>query len=106
MSQIKVYRTPAPERLVDLCLDGTERTHPPDELVACFTDGFSPRISRYPSTAELADLLATRHGIPADRVIVTNGADEAISRAMRTMLEPGAEAFREQFRDSAAGKAS
>ena len=46
---------------------------------------------RYPhlSGSELRGVLAERHGVPADRLILGNGAAELLSSATRALIEPG-----------------
>lgn len=93
LDAVPVYRTPPPAGLVDLRLDGTQRSDPPSDLFEDLS-GMDPGLaSRYPDARALETLIAEREGVAPDRVIVTSGADDAIARAMRIALEPGRSAL-------------
>jgi histidinol-phosphate aminotransferase len=47
------------------------------------------RVRQYPSKAGLEALIAARHNVQPDEVIVTGGGDDAIDRCCRAVLEPG-----------------
>ena len=49
-------------------------------------------INRYPDAANLERKLASRWNIEANRIVVTNGGDDAIDRICRAVIEPGANA--------------
>lgn len=84
------YSVPRPSVPIDLYLDGNEGLAPPDELLAELARGQSGQLlRRYTSTSALAAQLAQRVGVDPDRVLVTNGGDDALDRACRAMLEPG-----------------
>ncbi|MEP6745790.1 MAG: aminotransferase class I/II-fold pyridoxal phosphate-dependent enzyme [Gemmatimonadota bacterium] len=51
------------------------------------------RSSRYPDVRPLTDRIAARFGVPAERVLVTAGADEALERACRAVLSRGKNAI-------------
>ena len=72
-----------------LRLDCNEGALPPQTLLRALGDADPELLRRYPDVAPLEAQLATRVGVPAVRVIVTAGADEAIDRACRAFLEPG-----------------
>jgi histidinol-phosphate aminotransferase len=88
LAGIVPYRTPGVPAGVDLRLDGTERRSLPsavaDRLAAAAAEGWS----RYPDPSVLEALLAQRHGVTPDRVLVTAGADEALDRVCRAVLAP------------------
>jgi histidinol-phosphate aminotransferase len=48
-------------------------------------------VSRYPDVRPLERALADRHGVDPSSVLVTAGADDALDRVCRAMLEPGRE---------------
>jgi histidinol-phosphate aminotransferase len=79
-------RHPAP---CDLDLSGTELPPVDPSLVARALAGAAGLVGRYPSTATLAERLADRHGVAVDRVLVTDGTDDALERAFRVTLAPG-----------------
>ena len=85
-SRYQVPRAPAP---IDLHLDGNEGATPSRTLYDVLgAEGTDP-MRRYPDTASLEAALARRHGVDAERVVVTAGADETIDRACRALLAPG-----------------
>lgn len=88
LQQATRYRrraVPVPPRLR---LDSNEGEEPP--LSFGTSSELDPELlHRYPDTGPLEALLAERHGVEPDRVIVTAGADEAIDRLCRAWLDPG-----------------
>ncbi len=74
------YRVPRALAPVDLVLDSNE---------GCAPSLLPPKLARYPDAAPLTLAIATTLGLSADRVLVTAGADDAIDRACRAVLEPG-----------------
>ena len=86
---VKPHRAPA-----TLVLDGTASPHADFDLSAC---GFFAQdvdaagltaLSQYPDTSVLEGRIAAFHGVDADHVFVTAGADEAIDRLCRCYLTP------------------
>ncbi|HHQ49371.1 MAG TPA: aminotransferase class I/II-fold pyridoxal phosphate-dependent enzyme [Acidobacteria bacterium] len=78
-------RHPAP---VELRLDGNEGPPPPEEILSLAVPG--PEIwRRYPSARTVEALIARRHGVPPEAVLVTAGADDALERAIRVAAGPG-----------------
>jgi histidinol-phosphate aminotransferase len=74
-----------------LRLDANEGRSDP-ALVRRVLDSIDPaEINRYPSAGGLEATIAARWGIERERVVVTNGADDAIDRVCRTVLNPGSE---------------
>jgi histidinol-phosphate aminotransferase len=85
----RAYRRPPDPGPIDLRLDANECAFAPAELLAA-ADGRD--MGRYPSTGEFEALLARRWGVPAERVLATAGADDALYRACAAVLEAGREA--------------
>lgn len=83
----RAYAVPRPAGPIDLRLDGNEGFAPPAGLLRTLTSGGLLR--EYPSPRRLEALLAERHGVSADQVLVTAGADDALERACRALLAPG-----------------
>jgi histidinol-phosphate aminotransferase len=86
------YKRSAPKRSDALLLDGNEGCSPDGKLLDGLATAGSDILRRYPSVDRVADLLARRFGISADRVVVTGGADDALDRVCRTFLERGCSA--------------
>jgi len=72
-----------------LRLDSNEGVLPSRALLGDLADADPELLRRYPDVSALEAALATRLGVPPQRLIVTAGADEAIDRACRAFLEPG-----------------
>ncbi len=83
------YRRPTADGPVRLRLDSNEGVLVPRDLLLQLALADPELLRRYPDTSGLEAALATRLGVPAERVIVTAGADESIDRACRAFLEPG-----------------
>ncbi|MFM2160804.1 MAG: hypothetical protein RLZZ383_316 [Pseudomonadota bacterium] len=82
-----VPRHPAP---LDLHLDGIGGLPLPSDLFARLHDADPDALVRqYPSADGVRDRLARRIGLPAERVIVTAGGDDALDRLCRGYLAPG-----------------
>ncbi|MGI9013299.1 MAG: pyridoxal phosphate-dependent aminotransferase [Phycisphaerales bacterium] len=92
MQHVNAYCPPRgvrEQRLDALRLDANEG-QPQDELFAQAIKQMSREmVRRYPSTAALESQLAAEFGIDTSRVIVTAGADDALDRICRAVLEPG-----------------
>src|SRR5690554_720304 len=82
----RVARAPTP---VDLYLDGNEGAWPPESMIEAFAERGVPVVRNYPKAGALEGMLAARLGVEASRVLVTAGADDALDRVCRSMLEPG-----------------
>ena len=82
------YRPPARPAHIDLLLDGNEGIPPALDLAAVLGKSGPELLRRYPDTSVLQQLLATRHGQPADCVLPTAGADDAIDRCLRVYAGP------------------
>ena len=81
-------RPPGP---IDLHLDANETLIPSVDVASIAADMGLSAAARYPSAAALEAAIALRLGVEAARVLVTAGGDEAIDRACRAFLKPGAE---------------
>lgn len=89
---VTLYSVPRHPASCDLDLAGTEL--PPldgDALAAAVARAVGT--PGYPDDRPLVDRVATRFGIPSDRVLVAAGSDDALERAFRVALEPGREAI-------------
>ncbi len=64
----------------DLILDFNESLAPPPALAGV------DRINRYPDYREIEAAIADHVGVSAERVLVTNGADDALERTVRSVL--------------------
>lgn len=78
---------------ITLRLDANEGEGPPAELIDAVRPAFSECCSAYPDTSKLGVMLASRNGVEPQRVLVTAGADDALQRLCRVMLEPGRRAL-------------
>lgn len=86
-----LYSPPDSGLLIDLALDANEGPGGFIDL-ASLISRIGPDVARkYPSAADLDQVLATRWGIDVSRLVVTAGGDEAIDRACRAFLAPGRE---------------
>ena len=82
------YRVPPRPQPIDLDLRGNEGAIADSSLLTAVLD--KARLLRsYPDRTAVATALARRHGLPADHVLVTAGADGALDRICRAMLRPG-----------------
>lgn len=79
---------PAPGPAVDLRLDGNLGSSPGAGLLTALAD-VGGLLRGYPSGDELERMLAARHGVTADRVVLGAGADELLDRLARAVLAPG-----------------
>ena len=84
------YTVPRFRAAIDLKLDGNEGRPPPASLFASLSDP-DLLLRRYPDASELEAALAERHGVAAERIIVTAGADDALDRVCRALLGAGSE---------------
>ncbi|MGH9381253.1 MAG: aminotransferase class I/II-fold pyridoxal phosphate-dependent enzyme [Thermoanaerobaculia bacterium] len=91
---IKPYRRNRPPQPIDLWLDGNEGAAPPHDLLVRLAGSADGNLlSRYPNASTLESALAARFGVPAESVLVTAGADEALDRICRAFLGPGLRAL-------------
>ena len=89
ISGIDAYAVPKPQAPVDLHLEGNVGPAPPSEVLDGVAAPEGEEVRSYPSRQAVAEAVAERFGLPADRLLVTAGADEAILRTYRAVLEPG-----------------
>lgn len=68
----------------DLVLDFNESLAPPPALA-----GGVPPVNRYPDYQEIEAAISRRFGVDPERVLVTNGADDALERIVRCAAFPG-----------------
>lgn len=87
MSTPTVYSPPRLGPTVDLDLSRNEGPPPGRSLLAGVGDS-GRAISRYPDVSALRDRIAARHGIEADRVLVTAGGDDALFRCLLARMGP------------------
>ena len=82
---------PRPPRALELYLDGNEGPPPEDDGATVLAAAGSELLRRYPDASALERELAAYLGVPADELLVTAGADEALDRIARAWLGPGRE---------------
>lgn len=77
-------------------LDGNEGRVPPLSVLSALEPLSVERVRRYPNKAPLEAKIAKRYALDPEKVLVTNGADDALDRiarafvgADRTMVAPG-----------------
>lgn len=79
------YAVPQAKAPCDLRLDGNEGRVPDADWARPLA---TPTIARhYPKVGALQAAIAERHGVAPDRVLVSAGADEALDRACRVLLD-------------------
>lgn len=86
---ITPYRPPAFDPGIDLRLDANEGPAPADDLLGQLARIDGEQLRRYPNAGALEGAIAERWGLPSNRVVVTNGGDDAIDRLCRATLQPG-----------------
>lgn len=84
------YSVPAPLAPATLVLSNNEGPAP--EGLECADALDAERLRRYARPTRLEQLLAARHGVAPEQVVVTAGGDDALLRIALVALEPGAEA--------------
>ncbi len=86
---LQPYAPPHRDASDDLRLDANEGP-PVDERVMAALGAFQPDdLRRYPDASALEARLAEDIGVFPQRIVVTAGADDAIDRVCRAVLEPG-----------------
>ncbi len=80
------YSPPRSAHAIDLKLDANEGRPPPAILFDSLARVGVDSLRRYPSTLDLERKIAARLDIPAARVIVTAGGDDALDRICRAFL--------------------
>ena len=92
MNPPTTYAPPAFAAPIGLDLSRNEG-RPPRDLVLPPDLGAAADLARYPDLAALRDAFAQRHGVEADTVLVTAGADDALLRLCLLALRGGGEAI-------------
>lgn len=87
----KAYRVPRHPAPTDLRLDGNEGQAPSSDLYQALFESGIEAASNYPKAQALENTLAQFWKLPAERVLVTAGGDDAIDRISRVMLSEGKE---------------
>ncbi len=83
------HRPPSGSHPVTMRLHASEGPPPPAMLLEAMSARARGVVNHYPDSRALEALLAGRHRISPQQVLVTAGADGAIDRACRAYLEPG-----------------
>ena len=87
LKDVKPYATPKYAKLWDLKLDSNENPYGASkEVLWALKELTNAQISRYPHYGELIDKVAQRFRVSQDEVLLTNGADEALSAAINTYI--------------------
>ncbi|MCC5878143.1 MAG: histidinol-phosphate aminotransferase family protein [Candidatus Sumerlaeia bacterium] len=86
---VKPYSVPRHRAPIDLKLDANEGEAPPEQLFQRLVALGPDIMRRYPSAMELQQALATRLNLDPSQVILTAGADDALDRLCRAVLQPG-----------------
>lgn len=85
------YHAPQRPAGMKLVIDLNEGPQVSPEVLASLAKIDGEKLRRYPDASRLEALLAERFGVPAGRVVVTAGGDDAIERLCRATLAPGTE---------------
>lgn len=85
----EAYRPPRHPAPIDLHLDANEGAAPEPGLLEALAAAGPEALRRYPDAAGLERAIAEVYGVDPERVVVTAGADDAIERVLRAVLEPG-----------------
>ncbi|MBN1283029.1 MAG: aminotransferase class I/II-fold pyridoxal phosphate-dependent enzyme [Proteobacteria bacterium] len=91
VSGMTAYSVPRHGAPIDLWLDGNEGAAPPAELIERIAAAGTEAMRRYPDARPLEERIASMIGIDPGRLIVTAGGDDAIYRALKSVLAPGRE---------------
>ncbi len=89
IAEVRPYTPRNPSNQIDLWLDANEGAAPHPQVLMALGDPESERIRRYPRSGGVERRLAAVLGRRHEEVLVTGGADDAIDRCCRAMLEPG-----------------
>ncbi len=92
VGKVSAYCSPKPRCPVELMLNLNEGPLPDPGFLRRVWKNLPPgHINRYVGTEGLEKDIAVMHGVPAERVLVTSGGDDAIERVLRAVLAPGRE---------------
>jgi histidinol-phosphate aminotransferase len=83
------YEPPPRSPLVEIALDANEGAPPSEALLDVLGSVTPEDLCRYPNAYVLEAQIAQRWRIEPERVVVTNGGDDALDRICRAVLEPG-----------------
>lgn len=83
------YHPSSSNQPIDLWLDSNEGLPPPEEWLTRVAAQANAAIARYPRAASLERTVARIADVSPERVVVTAGADDALERICRCVLEPG-----------------
>ncbi len=89
IGSLKPYSTPSRDPRINLMLDNNEGAPIDPSLLEVIRSIDPDDLCRYPDASKLEHMIAERFEVDASRVIVTNGADDAIDRVCRALLGPG-----------------
>lgn len=93
MAGLRSYQRQTQRRPIDLRLDANEGYGPDAGLLEAARGDFAQIARTYPDTSALETRLADRAGVPRECVLATAGADDALERLCRVMVEPGRRAL-------------
>lgn len=86
--KILPYQTPKYAQICNLKLDSNENPYGPSDDVLEALKSITPsQVAHYPHYGELTDKIAQKFQVKDTEVLVTNGADEALSVIINTYLE-------------------
>ncbi|MDX9912072.1 MAG: TIGR01548 family HAD-type hydrolase [Phycisphaerales bacterium] len=91
LADVRAYAPPTPRWAIDLRLDANEGPAPTDPVLDEVRGVDAEDLRRHPDARPLERDIADAWRIDANRVVVTNGGDDAIDRVCRAFLEPGCE---------------
>jgi len=86
---VSAYIPPPVGPHIKLRLDANEGPAPDDALMQALRRVDAETLRRYPRPADLEARIADHWQVPAGRVVVTSGGDDAIDRVAHATLEPG-----------------
>lgn len=89
LANLRPYSPGERKAWIDLFLDANEGTPVESGFIQDADRRNLQWLQRYPNAASLEETIATGFKIDPSRVVVTNGADDAIDRLCRISLEPG-----------------
>ena len=89
IGDLRPYTPPPRDPRIALSLDNNEGA-PVDAAVFDLLSGLDSEVlRRYPDQTALEGQIAQAYGVESERVVVTNGGDDAIDRVCRALLNPG-----------------
>jgi len=84
---LQPYAPPPPDPRIDLRLDANEGPRPAAATYELRRSFDAEQLRRYPSPRDLEGTIAARWQVHPEQVLVTAGADDAIDRCCRVMLD-------------------